>query len=91
MVFEHVEKMESGVESLPYADVSTCRCVTGVKRAMTRPAHAEVQAGHDRAEVWFLSACASTVTLGTCVTRGICLPNVPRGGSRSGSGRPGRA
>ena len=39
------------------------------------------------------SACASTVTLGTCVTRGmdIRLPNVRKGGSRPGSGRPGRA
>ena len=50
---------------------------------MTRPAHAEVQAGHDfnnrisLVHIFFqlaarrcdLSACASTVTLGTCVTR----------------------
>ena len=80
--------------------------LVGFKGAMTRPTHVEVQAGHDfnnrmslvhiffqlgRAEVWYLSACASTVTVGTCVTCGmdIRLPNVRRGGSRPGSGRPG--
>ena len=58
----------------------TCILLCDIKGAMTRPTHAEVQAGHDfnnrisyflstrRAEVWYLSACASTVTLGTCVT-----------------------